>query len=204
MTGQQNLNDDAGLNPTNHPSPWNLPNAITIVRILLVPVFIWLALRFQDKDSLHAWWAVLVFVVAISTDGLDGAIARKRGLVTNLGKILDPIADKALTGAGFILLSMLGLVPWIATVLILVRELGITVYRLIVVRKRVVAASGGGKLKTTLQGIVIPVTLSPLDHYWPTLVAVEQILLWVTVAITVFTGLQYVFAAMRARDESPR
>ena len=96
---------------------------------------------------------------------------------------------------------MLGLVPWVATVLILVRELGITVYRLIVVKKRVVAASGGGKLKTTLQGIVIPLTLSPLDHYWPTLIAVEQILLWVTVAITVFTGLQYVFAAMKASND---
>jgi CDP-diacylglycerol--glycerol-3-phosphate 3-phosphatidyltransferase len=189
------------LNPKDHPSPWNLPNAITIARILLVPVFVWLALKYQNKDSLHAWWAVLVFVLAISTDGLDGAIARKRGLVTNLGKILDPIADKALTGAGLILLSMLGLVPWVATVVILVRELGITVYRLIVVKKRVVAASGGGKLKTTLQGIVIPLILSPLDHYWPTLTAVEQILLWVTVAITVFTGLQYVFAAMKASND---
>ena len=195
------MSQNAGLKPKDHPSPWNLPNAITIARILLVPVFVWLALKYQNKDSLHAWWAVLVFVLAISTDGLDGAIARKRGLVTNLGKILDPIADKALTGAGLILLSMLGLVPWVATVLILVRELGITVYRLIVVKKRVVAASGGGKLKTTLQGIVIPLTLSPLDHYWPTLIAVEQILLWVTVAITVFTGLQYVFAAMKASND---
>jgi len=195
------MSQNAGLNPKDHPSQWNLPNAITIARILLVPVFVWLALKYQNKDSLHAWWAVLVFVLAISTDGLDGAIARKRGLVTNLGKILDPIADKALTGAGLILLSMLGLVPWVATVLILVRELGITVYRLIVVKKRVVAASGGGKLKTTLQGIVIPLILSPLDHYWPTLIAVEQILLWVTVAITVFTGLQYVFAAMKASND---
>lgn len=201
MTGTKTLTNQAGLNPQHHPSPWNLPNAITIARILLVPVFIWLSLKYQDKDSLNSWWAVLVFVLAISTDGLDGAIARKRGLVTNLGKILDPIADKALTGAGLILLSLLGMVPWVATVLILVRELGITVYRLIVVKRRVVSASGGGKLKTTLQGIVIPLTLSPLDHYWPTLVPVEQVLLWVTVAITVFTGLQYVFAAMRLRHE---
>ena len=195
------MSQNAGLNPKDHPSPWNLPNAITVARILLVPVFIWLALKYQHKESLNSWWAILVFVIAISTDGLDGAIARRRGLVTNLGKILDPIADKALTGAGLILLSFLGLVPWLATILILVRELGITVYRLIVVKKRVVAASGGGKLKTTLQGIVIPLILSPLDHYWPTLVSVELVLLWITVAITVLTGLQYIFAAMKATSD---
>jgi len=187
----------AGLNPKDHPSPWNVPNAITIGRILLVPVFIWLAIKFPNKQSYHSWWAILVFVMAMATDGLDGAIARRKGLITNLGKILDPIADKALTGAGLILLSTMHGVSWWATGLILVRELGITVYRLIIVNRQVVAASGGGKVKTVLQSIVIPLMLSPLDHYWPTLVSIEEILLWITVVITVFTGLQYLIAAAK-------
>lgn len=175
-----------------HPSPYNLPNAITVARILLVPLFIWLELRFP-LGGLSAWWGVLVFVLAISTDGVDGAIARRRGLVTNLGKILDPIADKALTGAGFLLLSWFGMVPWWVTALVLVREIGITVYRLIVVRKRVIAASSGGKIKTTLQAVVIPLLLAPLDVFWQ----LKAVLLWAAVLVTLYTGLQYVWAEVK-------
>jgi len=175
-----------------HPSPYNLPNAITVARILLVPLFIWLELRFP-LGGLTAWWGVLVFVLAISTDGVDGAIARRRGLVTNLGKILDPIADKALTGAGFLLLSWFGMVPWWVTALVLVREIGITVYRLIVVRKRVIAASSGGKIKTTLQAVVIPLLLAPLDVFWQ----LKAVLLWAAVLVTLYTGLQYVWAEVK-------
>ena len=177
------------------PSPYNLPNAITVVRILLVPLFIWLELRFP-LTSLSGWWGVSVFVLAISTDGVDGAIARRRGLVTNLGKILDPIADKALTGSGFILLSWFGLLPWWATALILVRELGITAYRLIVVRKRVIAASSGGKIKTVLQAVIIPLMLSPISFAWAGLHVAEAILLWTTIGVTLYTGLQYVWAEL--------
>jgi len=175
-----------------HPSPYNLPNAITVARILLVPLFIWLELRFP-LGGLSAWWGVLVFVLAISTDGVDGAVARRRGLVTNLGKILDPIADKALTGAGFLLLSWFGMVPWWVTALVLVREIGITVYRLIVVRKRVIAASSGGKIKTTLQAVVIPLLLAPLDVFWQ----LKAVLLWAAVLVTLYTGLQYVWAEVK-------
>lgn len=180
------------------PSPYNLPNAITVVRILMVPVFVWLVLKNPNPNSTHAWWATGVFVLAIATDGLDGAIARSRGLVTNLGKILDPIADKALIGSGLILLSMLNVVPWVATILILAREIGITVYRLIVVRKRVVAASGGGKLKTILQAVTISFMLSPLDSWWAPLGVFEQVLLWISVALTLYSGVQYVLAAFKA------
>jgi len=81
---------------TQQNSPYNLPNAITVARILLVPLYIWLSLHYGISGPM-AWWAILVFVLAIATDGVDGAIARRRGLITNLGKILDPIADKALT-----------------------------------------------------------------------------------------------------------
>jgi CDP-diacylglycerol--glycerol-3-phosphate 3-phosphatidyltransferase len=184
--GQQN----GGSKP--HPSPYNLPNAITVARILLVPLFVWLELHFP-LGGLSAWWGVLVFVLAISTDGVDGAIARRRGLVTNLGKILDPIADKALTGAGFLLLSWFGMVPWWVTALVLLREIGITVYRLIVVRRRVIAASSGGKIKTTLQAVAIPLLLAPLDMFWQ----IKAALLWVAVIVTLYTGLQYVWAEVK-------
>jgi len=144
----------------------------------------------------------LVFVVAISTDGIDGAIARRRGLITNLGKILDPIADKALTGAGFLLLAFYSFVPWWAVILILVREIGITVYRLIVVQRVVIAASGGGKLKTVLQAIVIPLLLSPA-MVWATWIQIfAQILFWITALITLATGAQYVMAAVRSNRAS--
>ncbi|MEN9714953.1 MAG: hypothetical protein RJA35_420 [Actinomycetota bacterium] len=187
----------SGLKPEGHPSPWNLPNAITVARILLVPVFVWCELKF-GLGGAAAWWGVLAFVVAISTDGIDGAIARSRGLITNLGKILDPIADKALTGAGFILLTYFGFVPWWAVALILVREIGLTVYRLIVVNKVVIAANSGGKLKTILQAIVIPTMLSPAMTWGAWVQVSAQILFWISAALTIASGVQYVIAASRA------
>jgi CDP-diacylglycerol--glycerol-3-phosphate 3-phosphatidyltransferase len=189
--------NQAGLNPQGQPSPLNLPNAITVARIALVPLFVWLTLNFP-LGELTGWWGVLVFVLAISTDGIDGAIARRRGLVTNLGKILDPIADKALTGAGFLLLTWYGLVPFWAVVLILVRELGITAYRLVVVRKRVLAANRGGKLKTTLQAIVIPLLLSPLANNFAWIGVVGQALFWVAAGLTIYTGAEYIWAEVLA------
>lgn len=192
--------DGAGLNPADHPSPWNLPNAITAARILLVPLFVWLELKFSP-NSVAGWWGVFVFVLASATDGIDGAIARRRGLITNLGKILDPIADKALTGAGFILLSGLGLVPWWATILVLVREWGITVFRLVVVNRVVIAASAGGKLKTILQSVIIPLMLAPISFSWSWLAIPEFVLLWLTVGLTVYTGFQYVYQAIKANHD---
>ena len=183
----------------------NLPNIITIVRILLVPAFV--AILFSGSTTPEAthnapyrWVATALFILAISTDGLDGSIARKRGLVTNLGKLLDPIADKALIGGALIALSLLGDIGWWATVAILVRELGITVFRLIVVRKRVIAASAGGKLKTILQSITVGLVLSPFDALLGEWVnTLEFALTVLTVAITLLTGLQYVWAAIKAR-----
>ncbi|MFM5904764.1 MAG: CDP-diacylglycerol--glycerol-3-phosphate 3-phosphatidyltransferase [Micrococcales bacterium] len=182
------------------PSPWNLPNAITVVRILLVPLFIWLLVSFPDKTNLERWFATALYVLAIATDGLDGSIARRRGLVTNLGKILDPIADKALIGGALVVLSVLNEVSWWATALILVRELGITAYRFVVIRKRVIAASAGGKIKTIMQGIVLGFLLSPLDLFIPYLREVEFLALWLTVAVTLFTGFQYLWAARRVSN----
>lgn len=186
--------------PNTSSNPWNLPNAITMARILLVPYFIWLLFQPSGEFELMRWFATFVFVLGISTDGIDGAIARRKGLITNLGKILDPIADKALIGGALVALSILGEVPWWATVAILVRELGITAYRFIVIRKRVVAASGGGKFKTVSQSIVVGLIMSPIASYLPDWFEwAELALLTFVVVTTIYTGLQYMIAAWRGR-----
>lgn len=178
-------------------SSLNVPNSITVFRIVLVPVFVWLLLAHPDKTDPWRWLATFFYVLSISTDGIDGAIARSRGLITNLGKLLDPIADKALIGGALVVLSMLNEVPWWVTIVILVRELGITIYRLIVVKKVVIAASAGGKLKTILQGSILGVMISPLDHFLTWLSPIEQVVLYLTLLVTVYTGLEYVVAAVK-------
>ncbi len=181
----------------------NLPNSITAVRILLVPVFVWLLVNSSTSIlSTNRWVALGVFVVAISTDGLDGYLARRRGMVTNLGKILDPIADKALIGGALVTLSVLGAVDWWLTGLLLVRELGITFYRFAVIRKRIVAASGGGKLKTVLQAITVGLLLAPMTNFWPTWYKSLSLgMLYLTLVVTIYTGLQYLVAAAKHADD---
>ena len=112
--------------------PRQLPNTITIVRILLAPVFLWMLLVDGGADGPLRWWAAALFIVAIATDGVDGWIARRYEIVTDLGKLLDPIADKILTGFAFIGLSILGELPWWITIVVLAREVGVTVHRLVV------------------------------------------------------------------------
>lgn len=165
------------------------PNIITSVRIALVPVVLWLILGYWESWE-GRLAALVLLVIAASTDGIDGAIARKRNLVTNLGKILDPIADKALLSGALIALSILGAIPWVATAIILVRELGITVFRLVIVKKRVIAASGGGKFKTVMQIIAVSMVIAPFDFLGPWFSILTQIVLWFTVALTVYTGIQ--------------
>lgn len=178
----------------------NLPNLITIIRIAFVPLFIWLLFISAEKQSLERWLSVAIFVLAIATDGVDGAIARRKNLVTNLGKLLDPIADKALLGGALVSLSILGELPWWITVVILVRELGITLYRLVVAKRRVIAAAGGGKLKTILQSVAVGFLLSPLDVLLRWLVPVEQILLYAALLVTLTSGIQFVIAERKARN----
>lgn len=177
----------------------NLPNLITIIRIAFVPLFIWLLFIAPEKHSFERWLAVAFFVLAIATDGVDGAIARRKNLVTNLGKLLDPIADKALLGGALVSLSVLGELPWWITIVILVREVGITVYRLVVVKKRVIAAAGGGKLKTILQSVAVGFMLSPFDVLLPWLVPVEQVLIYAALVVTLTSGLQFISAEVKAK-----
>ena len=184
--------------PVARPSNWNLPNLITVVRILLAPLFIWMLLADAGQDGPLRWWAAALFIVAIATDGIDGAIARKHNLVTDLGKILDPIADKVLTGGALVCLSILGELWWWVTIVILVREIGITVFRFVMLNDRVIPASRGGKLKTLLQSVAISLALVPLwlvlgDWiYWVNWTAMALALL-----VTVITGIDYLVAARR-------
>jgi len=189
------------LKTTATNNPWNLPNAITIARILAVPFFIWSLVAVSENESPLRWFSELTFIVIMASDGIDGAIARKRGIVTDLGKLLDPIADKALLGGALVTLSILGEIAWWVTIVILVRELGITVYRLIIVNQEVIAASSGGKMKTIFQGVMVGFIVSPLTAWFPYdwYRLLEDSLVLISVALTVYSGLQYVVAAVRAR-----
>lgn len=172
-----------------------IANVITTVRILLVPAFLGLLFASPERESASRWLVVFLFVLSASTDGLDGAIARRRGEVTNLGKILDPIADKLLIGGALVSLSILGELDWWITAVILVREVGITVYRFAVIRNRIIAASGGGKLKTVFQSIMVGFLLSPANWmpfgFQP---FVEWGLIAVTLVLTIWTGVAYLLA----------
>ncbi|WP_426624605.1 CDP-diacylglycerol--glycerol-3-phosphate 3-phosphatidyltransferase [Leifsonia sp. McL0607] len=184
----------------NRASNWNVPNLITVVRIVLAPVFIWMLLADAGADGPLRWTAAVLFVLAIATDGVDGAIARRNNLVTDLGKLLDPIADKVLTGGALVSLSILGELPWWVTIVILVREIGITIYRFVVIRQGVIAASRGGKLKTIVQSVAISFALFPLWTivgdwiFW-----VNGILMTAAVVLTVVTGFDYLWQAYRGR-----
>nr|WP_306238507.1 MULTISPECIES: CDP-diacylglycerol--glycerol-3-phosphate 3-phosphatidyltransferase [unclassified Ornithinimicrobium] len=176
-----------------------MPNALTVLRMLLVPLFLWLLLSESGESEPHRWWAAVVFGVASLTDWLDGDLARRRQLVTNFGKIADPIADKALMGSALIGLSILGELPWWVTVVILIRELGITALRFWVIRRGVIAASKGGKIKTTLQAIGLLLLILPLTGL------LHSLGLWVmyaAVVVTVVTGVDYVMQALRLRRDT--
>jgi CDP-diacylglycerol---glycerol-3-phosphate 3-phosphatidyltransferase len=178
--------------------PRQLPNAITVVRILCAPVFLWMLLVTGHEGPLR-WWAAALFIVAIATDGIDGAIARRNDIVTDLGKLLDPIADKALTGCAFVGLSILTELPWWITIVVLVREIGITVYRFIVVGDHVLAAAWMGKLKTVAQAVALSLALLPL---W-TLVGewiwwVNGVTMAIAVVLTIASGIDYVITEVRA------
>lgn len=185
----------------NAKSIFNLPNIITMARILCVPFFIW-SLFAIDADSQGRWFSTAIFIVIMASDGIDGAIARRRGLITNFGKLLDPIADKALLGGALVSLSLLHEFSWWVTAIILLRELGITAYRFVVIRRGVIAASSGGKIKTILQSVLIGSLTSPLEFILaPWYINFESALTIVVLLITVVTGLQYLVAANRAGRE---
>jgi CDP-diacylglycerol--glycerol-3-phosphate 3-phosphatidyltransferase len=197
------------------PGVVNVANILTVCRILLVPVFVICLvasgpLNGPDAHSASATgWrlaALAAFVAASVTDFLDGQLARKRGLITDFGKIADPIADKALTGAALVTLSVLGDLAWWVTALILVRELGVTALRFAVIKRGVIAASQGGKLKTLLQIVAICLYLLPAALSPPAII--REVVMGAAVVVTLVTGVDYVIRAVRlsrtpASSETP-
>lgn len=178
--------------------PRQLPNAITIARILCAPVFLWMLLADGGSDSALRWWAAVLFIVAIASDGIDGYLARRHDIVTDLGKLLDPIADKALTGCAFVGLSILGELDWWITALVLVREVGITVHRLVVASDHVVAAAWMGKLKTVAQAVALSLALLPLWTVVGEWIHVLNVVaMSIAVALTVASGIDYVATEVR-------
>lgn len=186
---------------TGKPSNWNVPNALTVLRIIMVPVFLVVLFR-HPHDEGWRLAATIVFAAAILTDLLDGWIARRWNLITDFGKLWDPFADKALTGAAFISLSILGDLPWFFTVLILVREWGITWLRAAMAKHAVMPAKGGGKLKTVLQSVALILFLLSLPVLPPWLQLVAWALMWAALILTLVTGVDYVREAIRLRRAS--
>lgn len=178
---------------------WTLPNVLTMARIALVPVFALVFLLDGGTSVGARLAATALFVLAAVTDKVDGWLARRWGQITDLGKLLDPIADKLLIGTALCLLSWVGELPWWITAVVLVRELGITVLRFFLLRYVVLPASRGGKLKTALQSVAIGLFLLPLAHLPAAVGWVAWAVMVAAVVVTVVTGLDYVRVAVRIR-----
>ena len=179
------------------PSSWNLPNALTVGRLLMVPLFVVVAWIGFDRGS-EAWqtWAAVIFGAAAITDLVDGELARRTNQVTSFGKIVDPIADKALTGSALVILSWFDLLPWWVTIVVVAREVVVTALRFWVIRHGVIAASRGGKVKTALQIIAITLYLLPLSS------GADDVAIWIMAAavlVTVVTGGDYCLRAVALR-----
>jgi len=187
--------------------PRQLPNAITVARIPLAVVFFVLLLlggAYGFDTPVLRWVAAALFIVAISTDWVDGYLARKYDIVSDFGKLWDPIADKLLTGAGFIGLAILGEANWWIVAVILVREWGITIHRLIISNEHVVAAAWMGKVKTGVQAVALGWALLPLHVLiglapWT---AVTAVLMVIVLVLTVASGVDYVVAQVRGARTS--
>jgi CDP-diacylglycerol---glycerol-3-phosphate 3-phosphatidyltransferase len=184
---------DAMAHPPSDAGLVNVPNALTTLRLILVVPFV-VALLWEDgSNQVARIVATVIFMVASFTDYVDGYLARKKNIVTTFGKVADPIADKLLTGAALIGLSMLGELPWWVTIVILGRELAVTLLRFWVIKEGVIAASRGGKLKTAAQILAIVLYLLPLTGPAETF---AHVVMGVAVFLTVVTGVDYAFRAV--------
>lgn len=182
----------------------NVANVLTVLRIAVVPFFAWALLVDGGDDVRWRLVAAALFALAAVTDRIDGHLARRYDLVTDLGKLLDPIADKLLIGAALVLLSALGDLWWWVTAVILVREIGITVMRFFLLKYLVLPASRGGKIKTVLQSVAVGLFLLPLDRMPTAVLVVASVLMGAAVVVTVVTGLDYVRTAVEVHREHAR
>lgn len=179
-------------------SNWNIANIITIVRMIATPFFVWMVIADQGELGWLRWAAAVFFIAAIASDAVDGHLARTRGLITDLGKLLDPIADKVLTGAAFVSLSVLGELPWWVTAVVLLREVGITVHRLMISGDVVVAAAWMGKLKTVAQAVAIALALFPFaELFGDWVIRVNVATMSLAVVLTIASGIDYVLTIAR-------
>jgi len=180
-------------------SVWNVANVLTGLRLAAVPLFAWLLLHDHGRDTGWRLGAFLVFVAAALTDQIDGMLARRYGLITDVGKVADPIADKALMGTAMALLSWLGELPWWVTAVVVFREVAVTLLRLLVLERAVVPASRGGKAKTAAQALAIGLYLLPvqgLPFSGPIHLA-AVVAMAVAVVLTVVTGADYTLRISR-------
>lgn len=181
----------------------NLANIITVVRMLMAPVFVVLLLLDAGQGGYLRYIAAVLFILASTTDGVDGFLARRRNLVTDAGKLLDPIADKLLTGSALVSLSILGELPWWVTAIILAREVGITVLRFVALRDHVIAASILGKIKTWVQIVAISAALIPLWMFLGEWVHIANtVLMTLAVIITLVSGAEYLWQAWKGRPSA--
>ena len=186
-------------------SNWNIANVLTVLRIAMVPLFGWALLHDGGNDPLWRWVAFALFAVAMVTDKIDGDLARKHNLITDFGKIADPIADKAITGMAFIGLSLVGDIWWWVTIVVLLREWSVTLLRLSVLKDVVIAAAQSGKIKTVLQAFALAGLIWPLPHddahggafdFWPgptgeVLFYLAQVALAGAVVMTMWSGYEF-------------
>jgi len=175
--------DGTGVAEKPPVSNLNIANALTVLRIALVPLFAWVLLTQDGQDPTLRVIAFVVFALAMITDRIDGEIARSRGLVTNFGKIADPIADKALTGMAFIGLSVIGEVWWWVTIVVLLREWSVTILRLSVAKDVVIAAARSGKIKTMLQALGLGGVVLPFSSFSGAWEVPGDVLHWFSVAV---------------------
>ena len=179
---------------------FNLANALTGLRLVLVPVFLYFLFAGDGHQTASRITAFVIFAVAIITDRIDGWLARTYDMETDFGKLADPIADKMLIGAALIGLSVLGDLPWWVTILILIREVGVTIMRFALLDRGVIPASRGGKLKTLVQAIAIGLFILPLHNWPPVWTTAARAVMWAAVVLTVVTGLDYVISALRGNS----
>ena len=180
---------------------WNIANILTMVRCAMVPLLVALAILYPESVSGRLVVAA-VFVLAMITDFIDGHLARSRGLITDFGKIMDPIADKAITGAALIMLSVWEYIPWWMTVLILVREFGITIMRFTILKYGALPANMAGKAKTMVQSIAITFCLIPFELWWEPARWIGWALVLLAVVLTVWSGLVNLKDGLRLRREA--
>lgn len=192
---------EAGVSRTEQAGLWNIANVLTMLRIVLVPFFGYFLIARGGHDTAFRVTAFVIFFLASVTDRVDGQLARSRGLETDFGRLMDPIADKALMGMAFIGLSVIDLVPWWLSIVVLAREVLITGLRFVIIHHGVMPASKGGKLKTALQALAAGLFVLPLPHWahlcaWGVMIA--------AVVVTVVTGVEYFFRAAQLRARSKR